>query len=637
MSISPAARQRGMESAIAATLKIMFIYKTLHTRIKAAVLTVLIIAISSIPTVVSAELLDETLGLYSGWQESSVSAGRAPKPISQTAENVTVITASDIESLNAHTLADILATVSGVQVDMHGGPGGLAYTYVQSAMTNHVQILVDGVAINNLSENFSDVGLVPAQIIERIEIVKGAASSAWGQALGGVINVITKSPNQRHVSGEASASTGSRNTNDVRGELTGTVDKFGYYLSGGYLGTDGLLPDNQIYSSNGHAKLSLELPGHAELWGTFAYNNANRNDFSYLPIDARGDNSTRYLTLTSGYRKQIFEGLDLAFVAHHNTRQLDISMSLLSTGELLQLVNTREQVSGGNGQLTWRTRDNLLVVGGEYEHAKFRSTTSFVAVARLERVVDRWGLYANNSFTINPVTVSGGIRLDHTASSGNQVSPSIGATLQLNDSTVLRVYTAKGFSLPSIYLDRPSEKVWTLQSGIETSAIPYLWLKGSLFRNEIWDVTARDPLTGDRFSERRIALGVEAELRTVPVFNTSLGAGYTFTDTTRTSDGSQVLSAPRHTAQLALRYDDKHFLRGALTGRHIYWNADPAFAGRYRGMIWDLHVGATVFKREDTSLELFFSGRNLFNGSLYQDEAFQIPKRWFEGGIKVRF
>lgn len=626
-----------MESAIATTLQIMTTCSSIHSRISSAVLAILLISISLLPLIAAAEPIDETLGLYSGWQEQSASAGRSPKPISQTAENVTVITAAEIESLNAHTLADILITVSGIQIDMHGSPGGLAYSYVQSALTNHVQILVDGVTINNLSDNFSDIGLVPAQIIDRIEIVKGAASSAWGQALGGVINVITKSPNNRQVSGEASASIGSKTTADTRGELSGTSGKFGYYLSGGYLGSKGLLPYNQINSSNGYAKLSLTLPGQADLWGTFAYTRANRNDFAYTPIDARGDNSTQYVTATLGYRKTIAEGLDLEFNALHNVRDLDLSTSQLSTNELLQLVNTREQVSGGNAKLTWRTSSNLLVAGSEYEHVKLRSTNSFVVTDRLERTADRWGLYLNDTLTIKSLAVSGGLRLDRTGSSGDQVSSSLGATFQLNENTVLRLYTAKGFSLPSLYLDRPSEKVWTLQSGIETSAIPYLWLKGSLFRNEIWDVTARDPLTGDRFSERRIALGVDTELRTVPVFNTSLGAGYTFTDTTRTSDGSQVLSAPRHTVQLALRYDDKSFLRGALTGRHIYWNANPAFAGRYHGMIWDLHLGATVFKREDTSLELFFSGRNLFNGSQYQDEAFQNPKRWYEGGVKVRF
>ncbi len=614
----------------------MPIFKPLHSRSKAVLLISLTMLAMARPAV-AAELQDETLGLYGGWQEQPVSAGRVPKPLSQTAENVTVVTAAEIEALNAHTLADVLATISGIQVDLHGGPGSLAYTNVQSASTNHVQILVDGVSINNLGDNFSDISLVPAQIIERIEIVKGAASAAWGQALGGVINVITKSPNHRVVSGEASGSLGSRSTADGRLALSGTAGAVGYYLARGYLDSSGLLPNNQVHSSNGYAKLTLALPDNRELWSTLAYTQANRGEFAYQPYDSKADDSARYLTATLGFRTVLFEGLELELAGYHTTRQMDVSLSRLSDNELQQLVNSRECVSGGSAKLTWRSSANLLVAGSDFEHAGFKSTNAFVAVDRLERTVDRWDLYANDTLVFDSLAISGGIRVDHTASSGNQVSSSLGTTLTLNDSTVLRLYTAKGFSLPSINLDRPSERVWTIQTGFETSAIPYLWLKGTLFRNEAWDITVRDSSSGARSSQRQIALGGETELRTVPLFNTALGAGYTFTDTTRTSDGSQVVGAPRHTVQLALRYDDKRLLRAALIGRHIFWNADPVDGGRYRGLIWDLHLGATLYSHNDTAVELFCSGHNLFNGSQFPATYFQNPKRWYEAGIKVRF
>ena len=125
-------------------------------------------------------------------------------------------------------------------------------------------------------------------------------------------------------------------------------------------------------------------------------------------------------------------------------------------------------------------------------------------------------------------------------------------------------------------------------------------------------------------------------MRTTPVWNTSLGAGYTFTDTTRTSNGTQVYGDPRHTVQLALRYDDTTF-RGALTGRHIWWNQDPSYLARYYGLIWDLHLGATLYKHENNALEVFFSGHNLFNGAQFPDSFTPNTSRWFEGGIKVRF
>ena len=104
------------------------------------------------------------------------------------------MTAGEIEALNAHTLADILAGVTGIQLEMTRTPGTTVNLEVQGSGFNHVLVLVDNVPINTLSENFADVSGIPAQMIERVEIVKGAASSAWGNALGGVVNVITKSP-----------------------------------------------------------------------------------------------------------------------------------------------------------------------------------------------------------------------------------------------------------------------------------------------------------------------------------------------------------------------------------------------------------------------------------------------------------
>src|SRR4030042_1323461 len=62
-----------------------------------------------------------------------ISATRSLKSITQVAENVSVITAEDIELMNAHTLTDVLNTITGVQVDIRGGLGGGVVVSVQGA------------------------------------------------------------------------------------------------------------------------------------------------------------------------------------------------------------------------------------------------------------------------------------------------------------------------------------------------------------------------------------------------------------------------------------------------------------------------------------------------------------------------
>src|SRR5574340_97457 len=67
-----------------------------------------------------------------------ISATRSLKSISRVAENMTVITASDIELMNAHTLADVLRTVNGILLNTGiTSPGGNANPQIQVSELRH--------------------------------------------------------------------------------------------------------------------------------------------------------------------------------------------------------------------------------------------------------------------------------------------------------------------------------------------------------------------------------------------------------------------------------------------------------------------------------------------------------------------
>ncbi len=580
----------------------------------------------------------DSIGLLDAWQDDMVSASRVPKPLSQSAENITVITAAEIKALNAHTLADILITIPGIQLESSRTPGSISYLRVQGAAFSHVQVMLDGVTFNNLADNFAEIGLIPARIIERVELVKGAASSAWGQALGGVINVITKSPDRDRVfSGAVSSSWGERRTTDNGLELTGSQGKFGYYLSSGYSSSLGLLPNNQGDFSNAYAKLSYDLPDKGQLSGTVGYTQGNRGDLAFVPWDLKEATFPRQLFATLQLRKSLSDLFELELTGRHATRQNTLQLDLSSSGQQLQNNRSDETDSGLGAKLLWRTDTNILALGLEYDHVWLRANDTLVNVTMLERRADRWGFYLNDTLVVGDFSFSPGIRLDLTASSGDQVSPSFGITWQLTPTTLLRAYTAKGYSLPSFHLDEPSEKVWTSQIGLESTAIPYLWLKTTLFRNETWDVTAYDTAASAYKSERQLKHGVEFEAKTNPVFATALSLGYSFVDARSTATHEIVKDIPRHTLHLGVQFDDQQYLKAVLNGRHIWWNAAADRNGSYGGVLWDLHLTATPWGRKLYAPELFLSLRNIFNGSQYLDEAFQNTGRWVEGGLRVAF
>jgi vitamin B12 transporter len=592
----------------------------------------------ALPLQANAEVQDETLALLGQPLVEDTVTSRLPRQLSRTAENTTVVTSKEIEALNAHTLIDILATIPGIQLENQVGSANFGYTRIQGSNFSHVLVLLDGIPYNNLGDNFSDIGQIPARIIERVEIVKGAASSAWGQALGGVINVITKSPNPEHkIGGMVAIAHGERGSSDVGGELSGTIDRLGYYLSGGYLGSGGFRPNTGVNSNNAHARLTWELPRQGQIGFLLNYSRADRGEFALAPFNYQSKDNVERLIMGLSLRQKFGSHLELELNGHHSLNQFGIDTATLSNNLPQQSINSSERVSGGGAKILWRQSGNLMIAGADYQHGTMHSSDTLVNVDILKRRADRWGLYLNNTYSIGPVSLTVGARYDLTGTSGDQFSPSFGITWQLTDNTLLRGYTAKGFSLPAFSLDRGSERVWTNQVGLESSAIPYLWLKGTLFRNDTWDITTYDSQSRTFDKERQIRQGYEIEARTATLFNTSLRTGYSYVDARRSRDDSVVLDVPTQTLHLGLQYDDHKRLKGLLTGRHIFWNAAGYHNGSYQGMLWDLHLNATPFSGDYKKLELFFSLRNIFNGSQYLDEYYRNNGRWAEGGVRFRF
>ena len=184
---------------------------------------------------------------------------------------------------------------------------------------------------------------------------------------------------------------------------------------------------------------------------------------------------------------------------------------------------------------------------------------------------------------------------------------------------------------------QPQEKVLTFQAGVETTHIHWLWLKTTFFRNQLSDVQDYDA-NGDPILVKRLNQGVEVEAKTLPVFNTSISAGYTFIDITNSETGEIIKDNPRNLVKLGLHYnDDRHSFRGALLGRYVDWNASPDSNAKYSAVIWDLILAKKVFTSHDTALDLFFNAHNIFNGAQYPDGTFKNARRWVEGGIRFNF
>ncbi len=114
-----------------------------------------------------------------------VTASRWEMPRAEVAANITVITRKELEELPASNLSEVLRYIPGVTVEANGGLGSETAVRIQGSEFRHVTVFQDGVPLNMLATPRTDLSYIPVDTIERIEVYKGAASSAWGSALGG--------------------------------------------------------------------------------------------------------------------------------------------------------------------------------------------------------------------------------------------------------------------------------------------------------------------------------------------------------------------------------------------------------------------------------------------------------------------
>ncbi|MFO1284115.1 MAG: TonB-dependent receptor [Burkholderiales bacterium] len=157
-----------------------------------------------------------------------VTAARAPQSFNELTADVTVIGADEIARSGADSLVQLLQRQPGVEISMNGGRGGVSSAFIRGANANHTLVLVDGMRVSSSTTGASTLEAIPLDQIERIEILRGPASSLYGaDAVGGVVQVFTRDGG-RAFSANASASVGTHATAVGAAGVSGSAGDFRY-------------------------------------------------------------------------------------------------------------------------------------------------------------------------------------------------------------------------------------------------------------------------------------------------------------------------------------------------------------------------------------------------------------------------
>jgi vitamin B12 transporter len=214
-----------------------------------------------------------------------VTADRIARPLSSTTSTVTVITGEQLRAAGVVQLVDALRIVPGVNVVRSGSAGAQTSLFMRGGESDYVRVLVDGVAMNDPGGAI-DLSTITLDNVERIEVVRGAASVLYGSdAVTGVVHIFTR---QAHapLDTRLAARGGSFGTTDLDGSIGIRRRGRGLTLALADHRSDGMLPFNNDYRS-GVASLrgTTLLPGNAALAVTLRNGDSR---FAY-PTDGSGN------------------------------------------------------------------------------------------------------------------------------------------------------------------------------------------------------------------------------------------------------------------------------------------------------------------------------------------------------------
>lgn len=168
-----------------------------------------------------------------------VTATRMPQPIEQLIADVTIIDADEIARSGARSLAELLQRQAGIEIVQNGGPGSTSGVFIRGANRGQTLLLIDGLRVSSASAGAPSLEAVPLGQIERIEILRGPASSLYGaDAIGGVIQIFTRTPSERFT-GNASAGYGTYRTRTLSAGLSAGMGALRFSVQAGGRRSDG--------------------------------------------------------------------------------------------------------------------------------------------------------------------------------------------------------------------------------------------------------------------------------------------------------------------------------------------------------------------------------------------------------------
>jgi iron complex outermembrane receptor protein len=214
-------------------------------------------------------------------EEINVISTRTGSTVFTSPTSIKIIDEKQILSVNGDRLSDVLKTSGNIFLKSYGNNASLSTISLNGLGAEHTLILIDGKKQNSFQNSQTDLNLLPKDKIEKIEILNNGSSSIYGSnAIGGVVNIITKNEKTDKIKARVSGSYGSYgygkfglNIINSNGKLNYDLyyfkekseDNFKYYYNDGKSKTEKERNNNKFDADNIFLNLNYRIGKRSEL------------------------------------------------------------------------------------------------------------------------------------------------------------------------------------------------------------------------------------------------------------------------------------------------------------------------------------------------------------------------------------
>ena len=407
--------------------------------------------VSSLSICVTFIVLTTTAAMAEPIDTVVVTATRTSQALARTGDSLSLITADDLEAEQSLIVSDALAQTPGMTVIRYGGAGQPTTIGLRGAEAGQTLTLIDGVRINDPStvDGQALLGDLLVNNISRIEVLRGPQSTLYGSdAIGGVVNILTKRGGPKPFAFTGSAEGGSFDTYRLNASAHGTIDAFDYGGAVNYFHSNGISaadsrngnPETDGYGNLGvtaNTRYHLSPQLSVDLRGTYTRARADFDD-NYLPPTYRLSDSPVYqrntlLFVYAGANLSLFNGRmrnRVAYTGSHSARTTFDSPFYLPLHEDYSYRGTAQRFEY-QGIVDLSTTDQLTF-GAETQRNSLRSATAGLAGATGHKRTT--GYYLQGQTTLlSQLTLTGGVRYDDDQEFGSHTSVKIAAAWSPND------------------------------------------------------------------------------------------------------------------------------------------------------------------------------------------------------------